>query len=147
MLFQIDWEPENVTTTATKAVLTAGSNRPFRIRELCVGFDGVTAAQIPLEVQLVRASAAGTGTSRTLVKLDERDGNSIQATGLTVITGEPTYTIKVMRFFLHTQTPPLIWQPPERDFLIVTGGSIIGLKIVGTPAPDVKCLGYIRCEE
>lgn len=147
MIFQIDWEPAAVTDAPTMAVVSAATNRPFRVRELCIGFDGVTAAQTPLEVQLVRATAAGTGTSRTLVKLDGRDSNSIQATGLTVLTAEPTYTDILKRFYLHPQTPPFLWQPPERDWIIITSATMIGVRVVGTPSPDVNCVGYLTCEE
>lgn len=146
-LVRADWEPELVTTTATKLVLTAATNRPFRVRQVMIGFNGVTTTQTPLEVRLQIASAAGTGTARALVKIDRRDGTTIGMTGLTVMTVEPTYTTILQRWYLNLQTPPFLWQPPEREFIVVGAGEILGVKVVGTPSPDVHCLGELILEE
>ena len=146
MKFQIDWEPALVTTAASVCTITAGTSRPVWVVQLCIGFDGVTAAQIPLEIQVLRASAVGTGTGRTLIKADATDGNSIVATGTTLLTAEPTYTDMLFRAYLHCQTPPLIWQPPPRT-VCITGAGMMGVRSVGTPSPDVSCVGYLILEE
>lgn len=148
MIFQIDWEQVSLTATKSIFSISAAANRPVFIRELCIGFDGVTAAQVPIEVQILRASDAGTGSARTPVTCDPRDASAVQASALTVMTVEPTYTINLMRFFLHAQTPPLIWQPPERIWKGIAGSSFMGLRVVSASiSPAVKSTGYITLEE
>jgi hypothetical protein len=148
-----DWDPKAVTAGTALIQITTAANRPLRILEVSIGFDGVTAAQLPIECFIRRVTTTGAASARTLNPLDQRDTNTIGATALTGnFAGgtEPTWGAYLARFYLHAMTPPYVWRPAEKDLVIVTGtgsANMFGIGIVGTFSPTINCLGYVHCRE
>lgn len=77
------------STTKTLLQVITGANRPGRVVEMSVSFDGVDASKTPIQVDLLLQTTAGTSSALTLVK-DNRLSEAVQATALQTFTVEPT---------------------------------------------------------
>src|SRR4051794_32972840 len=79
-------------TTKTIVQVVPASNTPVRIVEIGVSFNGITTTDVPVLVQLLRQSTAGTSSSLTPAAEQESGGKSAVATALKTFTAEPTTT-------------------------------------------------------
>lgn len=76
-------------TTKTLLQVVAGSTKRLKLVEFGVSFDGVTASAVPVDVDLLRQTSAGTASAATVVKLDEAEPAAI-FTAQATVTAEPT---------------------------------------------------------
>lgn len=109
-----------------------------------VSFNGVTAAAVPVKVDLLRQTTAGTGTTTTPLKLDTTDGASGKV-ATRIYTVEPTAS-DIIRSWYVTPIGGLLtvsFSTDEEIYLANT--ERLGLR-VNAPA-TVSCLGHILWTE
>lgn len=77
-------------TAKTLVQVVPASNIPVRVVELGISFNGTTSTDVPVTVDLLRQSTAGTSSALTIVADDESSSKVAQATALKTFTAEPT---------------------------------------------------------
>jgi len=91
-------------TARTVLQVTAPTNIPLKLKAWGVSFDGVSSANEPVVVRLLRQTSAGTMTSLTLVKADPDRTGTLQATATHSATStEPTAGDVLDRMNIHPQ--------------------------------------------
>lgn len=129
------------TGTSLKTILqiVAASNHRVVVPIITVSFEGVTATDAPIDVQIMRQSTAGTMTSLTLTKDNDSDDETIQTTAQHTATVEPTAGDVLARKLVHPQG--------RADFgpFVVKGGGKLG--VVVTAAVSVDCIVSAMIEE
>jgi hypothetical protein len=120
------------TGTSLKTILqiVAASNHRIRVPQISVSFEGVTATDAPIQVDIYRQTDAGTMTSLTPKKDNEGDNETIQTTAQHTATVEPTKTDLLQTKFVHPQT--------RADFgpFVVIGGGRLGVLVTSTVSVD-----------
>jgi len=84
---------EEALAAATKETLIqliAAANHRVKILEWGVYFDGISSTEAPVEITLERQSDAGTGSSLTLVKLDDSIADTLLTTAQQDFSVDPT---------------------------------------------------------
>lgn len=76
-------------TVETLLQVVAGATKRVQVRAWGISFDGVTAANVPGDIELLRQTTAGTASAFTPVKWDEAEPAAI-ATAQNLFTVEPT---------------------------------------------------------
>jgi hypothetical protein len=132
-------------TTKTIVQIVPAANTPCRIVEIGVSFNGITTTDVPVLVQLLRQSTAGTSSSLTLIADQESSGKSAVATALKTFTVEPT-TGNILRDWYVTPVAGLfvIQFPLGREIDALS--SRIGLRC-NAPTSGVSVNAYISFEE
>jgi len=143
MRFYIPFTKVSVASGADKTLLvvTAGTNHQVEVEELQVTFFGVDTVQAPIEIQLQRASASGTGTAVTLQKWLDSDGDTIDASAKQTMTVEPTYTGAPMSWAVHPQSGIIL---PFTKPLVIGAGDILGL-LCQDPGTTTSMVGQLIC--
>src|SRR5687768_9105276 len=108
------------TGTALKTLLqvVAPTNQRVKIKEIGIGFHGISNTAEPILIQLMRQSTAGTMSALTLVKEDDTTPESIQSTAQHTATVEPTAGDVIRTWTIHPQTS-MVYQLPLGDEIIV----------------------------
>lgn len=135
------------TGVAAKTVLqvVAAANQRVKIKEIEISFDGVASTDVPIKVEWVRQSTAGTMTSLTPVKWNESDGETLQTAANKTATAEPTTGDILRTWYIHPQGGGEVWQARWDGELIVKGGNRCGLRV--TAGVSVNCVPFMLCEE
>jgi hypothetical protein len=135
-------------TAKTVVNVIAAANTIFRICELSVSFDGVTASAVPATVDLCYSTQAGAGTPGTSPAPTQFRGptRTVQATGGLAYSAEPTvltvlksWLVPVFNGLFLLQFP--LGREPEQ---IVTADAFC---LSGTATAVVNVQGYIEIEE
>lgn len=130
----------NATTTKTQLVLTAPSGRLVQLRRVMWSQDGHNAAETVL-LEVLRASAAGSGGSSVTPEPYEAGD---PASGSTVTSGpttEPTYTTTLLRVAVNTAIGrDIVWDSGP----VVPPSGIVGVRVVNrtgnTNIASARCL-------
>ena len=126
------------TGTALKTVLSVIAPTQFGVdlKKLHMGFDGVTASAVPVQVGLWRATTDGTGTAGSVSQVY---GPSITAgfTSKYNYTAEPTTLTLVDRFSLTPVGGTLIYDFPLGDTPDCPVSNLFALRV--TAAATVNC--------
>lgn len=133
-------------TAKTVINVINATNELLRIIEFGVGFDGVTAANEPVTVELCRSTqaTAGTGTSHTIVQ-SGGPVRTVRATALRNYSAEPTVLTVVKRWLLHPQTGQTIAFPLGREIEQVVSANALALRLTAPAAVNVQA--YVEFEE
>lgn len=134
----------SAATAKTLVQLVPATNAPLRLREMSISFDGVTAANVPALVDLLRQTTAGTSTSQTPIADDEACSKAALSTYRDTITAEPTAG-SVLRSWYVTPAGGLWekeWAPGEGPAALTYR---LGLR--ATAPNTVNCSGYLVYEE
>jgi len=123
----------------------AGTNRPVVLHEFTISTNGTDSTKAPIEVQIVRCSDAGTGSSLSLSLADERDTTGIDVAALQTITVEPTVTEVLRSFYVPVYQSTLIYVCPKP--IVIAGGGFAAIKVVGSPSPSISVLSTALLEE
>ncbi len=111
----------------TVVQVIAGSNQRTLLKGIEVSFKGVSATDMPVLLQWVEQTTAGTMTSLTLDKHDPGYAETPRTTAQHTATAEPTTTaLKRWSKRIHPQNSQLILFPPGFE-LIIPGGEKRGL--------------------
>lgn len=131
-------------TTKTIVQVVPGTNTPVRVVELGVSFNGVTTSNVPVVVDLLRQTTAGTSSALTLVADQEQNTKTVVATALKTFTAEPTAGNILRTWYVTPANGLLIVQfPLGREVDAQTNR--IALRCT---APDaVSVTAYISFEE
>ena len=141
--------PITLTTGAgplTWVQLIAASSHRVLLHQMDVSFNGITAADPPVLLELrVQTTAGSGGSSLTLVKDNPSDDETLQTTALNTITSTPTSTDIRWQDYVHTQTGIILPFPRP---IFIPGGTRLGLQwTTGTVTGTVKAAIVMRCEE
>lgn len=131
--------PEITTGTGkiTLLQLVAPANQRLRVKEISVSFKGVVNTDAPILVQVLRQTTAGTMTALTPQKMNENDGETLQATAQHTASSEPTGSTEVMGEEVHPQGG-FLWQAPFGGELIVKGGNRVGIAVTAGASTSAK---------
>lgn len=136
-----------VAATAKSVVnVINGANALARIAEMGVSFDGVTAGNEPITVELCHSTqaTAGTSTSHTIAQLRGAT-RTVEGTGARNYTAEPTVLTVLKRWLVHPQTGLVIQYPLGREPEQITTADGTIIRCI---APDaVNCQAYLEFEE
>lgn len=113
------------STNRTLCQMIAPSNQRLLLKKGSVSFNGITAADPPVLVELLIQTTAGTMSSLTPAKKTSTDDESLQATGQYAASAEPTASTVLWREFFHEQTGGPLNFPVD---LPVPGGTRLGLR-------------------
>lgn len=129
-------------TAKTVLQLVAPSAQDIALIEGSISFDGISATDAAVQVDLLIQTTAGTSSAGTPVKNNRQHG-AIQTASRITITAEPTASDVLRRWDVHPQS--------GRDFplnlsnIVVAAGERIGLRC--TAPANVNCLAWISWEE
>ena len=131
-------------TAKTVAMVTAPANQRVVIEEIHVGFDGTTANNTPVLIELCSFSTAGTFTAGTPIKLESSLSETIQSTTGINASVEPTLSTTIKQWRVHPQGNY------EKTMIlnvkvIIPGGGKFGIRL--TAAQIVNVTGFLTCTE
>jgi hypothetical protein len=132
-------------TAKTILQLVAPTNQRLAVRGFSVSFDGISATAEPVQVDLVKQTAAGTMSAATPVAEQIGLGSeAIQATAQKNATAEPTTTDVIRRYNIHPQTGREVRFGLD-DEIVLAGAARLGLRC--TAPAVVNVVGHITFEE
>lgn len=143
------WPAANINAnTLTVMQLVAPTNQRLRILGYEVSFDGTNSANAPAVV-VVERQTGGTFTNNAVTpkKVNDPSGSleTLQASTKNTQTVAPTSGDTLHQFNLPVFGGTLVYPLPPGQEDMVTGGTIIGVKV--TTTAQVNCNGGIRYEE
>ena len=137
-----------LAAAATKTVLqlVAPTNQRVEVMGLSVSFDGVSATQEPIKVDLLRQTTAGTGGSAATPSKDGDYAETIQTTAQkNIATAEPTAGAVLRSWNIHPQFG--IDKTFRKGEVQVPGGGRLGLRCTTAGGVAVNVVAEINCEE
>jgi hypothetical protein len=133
------------TSTKTLVQVATGTNTPGKLVSFSITFQGIDNLGVPIKVELLIQTTAGTADVLTMVKLDRNNSASIQASAQETFTVEPTASDLLYAALVHPQGGWIHFEPdPEK--VVIPAGARVGLRVV-TPAATVDCVGWICIDE
>lgn len=115
-------------TAETLLQIVAPTNARVAIKEWGISFNGVTAADAPVDVDIMRQTTAGTASAFTPLKFDP-DAPAARSTALTLFTAEPTASDILMTYQVTPTGGLFVIQYPEGDEPIVVNGGRFALRV------------------
>lgn len=138
-----------LTAATAKTVLSVigVANQIIRITEFGLSFDGTSATNEPVTVELCQMTEAtsGTNTDQTPVQI-YGETRTVQADSKKNYTAEPTVLTPVKVWLVHPQTGIEMQFPLGREPMY-TEGTTFGMCLRVTSPATVNCRGYIHWEE
>jgi hypothetical protein len=131
-------------TAETVIQLLTPSTRKAQVIEIGIGFDSVTASNVPATVELLLQTTAGTGTSITPDPTDPGMPAAL-VTAQHHFTAEPTASTIRWATTMPVVGGLLIYQLPLDREIIMAVSTRLGLRITSPSAVNVR--GYIMHEE
>lgn len=131
-------------TAKTVIQIVTGATRKFWLKEMAIGFKSVTATDIPVLVQLVRQSTAGTMSANTPAPDVEGHPAAI-STAQENATVEPTSGVVVKEWYITPIGGQLVYQLPLGDEIEMAVSSRLGLLVTAPQAES--CRAYIKGNE
>ncbi|NJL70155.1 MAG: hypothetical protein HC888_00475 [Candidatus Competibacteraceae bacterium] len=141
--FSVQSGQVNTSNGTWKTVLQviAPTNQRLIVNRVKVAFEGITANEAPIQVEIVKQSTAGAGgSSATAYKKVSTDDETLQTTALSGMTTEPTTADVYDQTLIHPQTGHTFMGP-----FVVPGGTRLGVRVSATTAVD--CTVAIQGEE
>ena len=137
--------PAAVAETMVNIINAA--NSLFRITEWGVTFDGVTAAAVPVTIEICSCTQAGAGTAGgSTIRQIRGPTRTVQATAGTNYTAEPTVITVLKTYYVRADGGLFVIQYPlgREPEMTVTAD---GLLIRATAAATVNGNCYVEFEE
>lgn len=128
----------------TPISVIAAANHRVKVKGVEVFFKGTSATDTPVKITFARFTSDGTGTAGNLYPNDENAGETVQTTGKTNYSAEPTLANVLKVWDVHPQTG-LIYSFPLGDELVVKGGNKLALTC--TAAQAQTCSVNLLLEE
>lgn len=114
-------------TAKTVLQLVAVANHRVKILGYSVAFDGASTTAVPVLVEMVRQSTAGTSSVNTPTKRDTDISDTLLTTARDTITVEPTTTDVMEEMLVHPQQGLIVLYPLGME-PIIGGGNRIGIR-------------------
>jgi hypothetical protein len=125
-------------TAKTVLQATAASNVGLKLNALEITADGTSNTAQPMIVEVMTQTTAGTMSSCTPQKYPDPDPTeSLQVTGQSNATVEPTTTTLLRRFHIHPQQGKTEYLPFGEE-LKVQGGGRVGVRITAPANVNVQ---------
>ena len=132
------------TSAKTLVQVIAASNHRVLLTEVQIAFEGVSATDAPIQVDILRQTDAGTMSALTLVKANSSDSETLEVTAQHTSTGEPTSSDVLLRTFIHPQSAYRAIVSRE-NAIVIPGGGRVGIRV--TAANSVDAIVTIGGEE
>lgn len=148
-IYAITTEGEEALAAATaETLLQIRGSTITRARLLTwsVSFDGTTATNEPVLVELVRQSTDGTATGATEIAFDPVDP-AAQCTGFHSFTAEPTVSATLEQHNIHPMGGILVREYPPGREPVVDDATTSRLAIRITAPNVVNAVGFMHWEE
>lgn len=149
-LYSVTTEGEETTNANPETLLAVlgATTVKARLVEWGVSFDGTTATDAPVIVNLYQVTTSGTSTGATEAKWD-RSGPTAQCTAHHSFTVEPTKGDRLAQYEVHPQGGGLIVQYPlGREPVISDASTGQGIAIVvETALSSLNAVAYMVWEE
>lgn len=133
------------STTETIVQVVAATNHPLTILGWSISFAGGEPGDDMIRCELLRQTTAGTSSALTVVKVDETNGTTVDATALHDFTAEPTPGDILDPQNVHTLGGFYIYVPWP-GIATVGAGNRAGVRVI-TPATNPAVTATIYCEE
>jgi hypothetical protein len=145
-LYTLPWVSTALVAATAKTMTQLGTPTGARARliDFCVSFDGVTATAVPVTVEILLQTTAGTASTLTPAPVNAQQPAALCA-GLQTFTAEPTASTVLYRWFTHPQGGQFLFQWPLGREPMIGTNSRIGLRVTAPAA--VNCLGWLGYEE
>ena len=130
-------------TVETLVQFVAPSSARLRVVEFAISFDGTSATAVPVDVDLLRQTTAGTAAAGTVVKWDESDPTPTPTSQIS-FTAEPTAGDVLASWDVPAYNGLLVMQYAEGREPIVAASGRIGLR--ANAAAIVNASGYLVVE-
>lgn len=125
-----------IATTKTVLQIVAPTNQKLVVKSWDVSFDGISATEAPVQVELVRQTDAGTMSALTPVK-KVPTSETIQSTAQHTATAEPALGDILSSKEVHPQTGyEKIYMPG--DEVIVGGAGRLAIRCTAPAAVNVR---------
>lgn len=131
-------------TAETVLQLVAATNHRIKLLGFSVAFDGASTTAVPVLVELVRQSTAGTSSACTPTKRDDSIADTLLTTARQQCTVEPTTGDIMEEWLVHPQQGIVIMYPLGME-PICGGGDRIGIR--ATAPAVVNCRVAMIFEE
>lgn len=131
-------------TAETVLQLVAAANHRIKLLGFSASFDGASTTAVPVLVELVRQSTAGTSSANTPTKRDDSIADSLLTTARQQFTVEPTTGDIMEEYLCHPQQGLVILYPLGVE-PICGGGDRIGIRV--TAPAVVNCRVTMIFEE
>jgi hypothetical protein len=115
------------TSAKTLMQIIAAANHRVALSEIGVSFQGTSATDPPVLIEVLRQTTTGTVSALTLVKSNNSDDETIQTTASHTASAEPTAGDILMAFTVHPQAG-FVWQAPPGGEIIIPGGGKVGIR-------------------
>lgn len=137
-------------TAKTILSVIAGTGKMVALTEVCCSFDGTTASEKPILVELCRSTQAGAGTS-TSVTLRSVRGNPNGTSGSTAAKNfsvEPTTVTPVREWLVDPNKGMLLVQEPlGREPVSLDGDALLLRMTIPSAGAAVNTRAYMEIEE
>lgn len=134
------------STTKTLLQLVTGATRQLVVKEFGISFDGVDATKIPIQVDLLRQTTAGTSAALTLVLNDTTQPAAI-STALQTFTAEPTASDVDWSEYLTPAGGFDRVQFPLGEEIVVPVSARLGIRCIVPAGTACNATAYIRFAE
>jgi hypothetical protein len=136
--------PLSAATAKTVLQIVAASNHRVALKGFSISFDGVSSSNEPVQIEVLRQTSAGTASAASLNADEGTPAETIQTTGRTNCTAEPTAGAVLRRYECHPQAGYERSYAQDEEILI-PGGGRLGIRL--TAPNNVNCTGFIAVEE
>lgn len=135
------------TAAKTIQVLTAASNHALTVERVEIGFDGTSTTGPQVLVEFIKGTLSGGSGSSAANPVEgyASDPETVQATGVSGYTSEPTHTGNVVfATYVHPQGK-YVWVPPDPFVAKVAGATSFSVRV--TVSSAVNYAGTITARE
>jgi hypothetical protein len=137
-----------LTAATAKSIMSVirGANLPVRIVELSVSFDGTSASNEPVTIELMSSTeaTAGTASGHTIAQVGGVPATP-SATAKRNYTVEPTVLTTLARWLVHPQAGIVLQWPLGREPEQATASDALVVRV--TAPANVNAQGYLWFEE
>lgn len=143
--FTINVDSEALTTAAeTLLQVVAASNKGLSIVRWGISFNGTSASDVPVKVDLVRVTSAGTSSAFTPLKMDPSSDAAL-ATARTSHTAEPTIGDVLERYLVTPYSGLLVMQYAFDERIKVAANGRLGIRC--TAGAAVNATAFLVFDE
>jgi hypothetical protein len=135
----------SAATAKTILQIVAPTNQRLRLKSFTLSAFGVTSSDVPIAVELVKQTTAGTMSAATPVREGDPGSEVIQTTAQKAATVEPTTTDVLRRYGFHPQGGGIDRSFGFGEEIYIPGGGRLGLRCTAPVGVDVT--GAISIEE
>lgn len=135
------------STTRTLIQVIPATDRPVKLLELSVSFDGVDGTKPVCLVELVRQSTGGTASALTLRKEQENDAQNIVATARSGFSSTEPTTGDVIRHWDVTPAGGLLILQWPQDREPVALSNRLAVRVTTGAGVTNNVVAYMTCEE